>query len=132
VGQESQREKVKKEIEAREASISFLLGVRRRPETPFAPQQFVPAVNRGTPLLISNPTDLVSTLIEDFGLRLSKPEHQEKAPNQPSEDWTRVHERLEAPSSTNQKTKERWRPSFLDLSDIKSNRSPLLFSLIID
>lgn len=79
---------------------------------PFAPRQFVQAINRGTPLLISNPTDPVSALIEDLGFRLSKPEHQSKTPNQPSEAWTRVHERLAVQSATSQKPKERWRPSF--------------------
>ncbi|MCA9872665.1 MAG: response regulator [Ardenticatenaceae bacterium] len=79
---------------------------------PFAPRQFVYAINRGTPLLISNPADPVSALIEDFAFRLSKPGHQSKKPQQPSETWTRVHERLDAQSLPAQKTKERSRPSF--------------------
>jgi len=74
---------------------------------PFASRQFVTAINRGTPLLIGNPTDPISALIEDFAFRLSKPDHQSGTPKQPSEAWMRVHERL----SPNGKGKERTRAS---------------------
>lgn len=74
---------------------------------PFAPKQFVTAINRGTPLFISTPTDPVSALIEDFAFRISKPMHQSQEPKQPSEGWLRVHERLQ-PST---KSKDRSRSS---------------------
>jgi pilus assembly protein CpaE len=74
---------------------------------PFAPKQFVYAINRGTPLLIGNPTDPISALIEDFAFRLSKAEHQNQIPKQPSEAWTRVNERLQPVG----KPKERSRTS---------------------
>ncbi|MBK8987430.1 MAG: response regulator [Chloroflexi bacterium] len=74
---------------------------------PFAPKQFVYAINRGTPLLLGNPTDPVSALIEDFAFRISKPAHQNQAPKQPSEAWLRVNERLQPAA----KPKEKSRPS---------------------
>ena len=43
---------------------------------PFANRQFINAINRGTPLLVSSPTDPLSILIEDFAFQLSKPTHR--------------------------------------------------------
>jgi pilus assembly protein CpaE len=61
---------------------------------PFAPAQFVSAINRGQPLLYNRPDDPISALIEDFSFRLSKEAHQSLPPANPSASWQRVNERL--------------------------------------
>lgn len=67
---------------------------------PFAPRQFITAINRGSPFFMSNPTDPISALLEDFAFRISKANHQSQRPQQPSEAWTRVNERLQHTGKT--------------------------------
>ena len=75
-------------------SIEAALHVPISLEIPFAPEQFVSAINLGKPLLFSNPEDPVSALLEDFAFRLSKEEHRLIPPAVPSSAWSRVNERL--------------------------------------
>ncbi|MFN2222835.1 MAG: response regulator [Chloroflexota bacterium] len=62
---------------------------------PHAPKRFVGAINRGVPMLESDPTDTVSAQIEDFAFRLSKEAHQLIPPPAPGEAWHRVNKRLQ-------------------------------------
>lgn len=75
---------------------------------PFAPKQFVTAINRGTPLILSNPGDPVSALLEDFAFRLSKETHQKEIPAQPSEAWLRMKDRLQAASKPKDRMRSLW------------------------
>lgn len=77
---------------------------------PFAPRRFVRAINHGRPLLFDQPNDPVSALLEDFAFHLSKPEHLEKRPLEPSEAWQRViNRRRQAEKSKREKNKSiRW------------------------
>ncbi|NKQ35931.1 MAG: response regulator [Chloroflexi bacterium] len=80
---------------------------------PFAPDQFIQAVNHGAPLLHHQPNDPVSALLEDFAFRLSKPAHQKEPPSAPSEAWQRVTARLrQTAKDKKEKPKERKRWSF--------------------
>jgi pilus assembly protein CpaE len=62
---------------------------------PYSPKRFIGAINRGVPLLESDPTDPVSGQIEDFAFRLSKESHQLIPPPAPGEAWQRVSQRLQ-------------------------------------
>lgn len=61
---------------------------------PYAPKQFVGAINRGIPLIYGHPENAVSALIEDFAFRLSKEKHQNTPPESPSASWQRLNDRL--------------------------------------
>jgi len=62
-------------------------------EIPFAPDLFIPAVNKGRPPVFDSPTSQVGALLEDFAFQLSKEEHQEQQPETPSAAWQRVARR---------------------------------------
>ena len=94
----------KKITHALKHPISFVL--------PFAPTQFVGAINRGLPLLHHQPEDPVAALLEDFSFRLSKPEHQKKRPFNPSDAWQRVTARLHQSAKEKEQKKGRKRWSF--------------------
>ena len=84
-------------------SVEAALHVPISLEIPFAPEQFVSAINLGKPLLFSNPEDPVSALLEDFAFRLSKEEHRLIPPAVPSSAWSRVNERLSGKETRLQK-----------------------------
>lgn len=94
----------KKIMSALKHPISFVV--------PFAPTQFIGAINHGNPLLYHQPDDPIATLLEDFSFRLSKPRHQKKRPFEPSEAWQRVAARLQQSNKEKEKKKERKRWSF--------------------
>lgn len=79
---------------------------------PFAPTQFISAINRGVPLLYHQPDDPIAALLEDFAFRLSKPEHRKKRPFEPSEAWQRVTARLHQSAKEKEQKKPRKRWSF--------------------
>ena len=75
---------------------------------PFAPIQFIHAINHGTPLLHHQPNDPIAALLEDFAFRLSRVGHKKKRPSEPSEAWMRMATRLHPPAKEKQKERKRW------------------------
>jgi pilus assembly protein CpaE len=61
---------------------------------PFAPEAFVPAINRGAPPVLDTPPSALSALFEDLAYALSKPEHQKQPPANPTPVYQRVAARL--------------------------------------
>lgn len=61
---------------------------------PFASENFVMAINRGTPPILESPPTPLGALFEDWAYTLSKPEHQKQPPAPPSPMYQRVAARL--------------------------------------
>jgi len=59
-----------------------------------SPDKFVEAINKGQPILFSQPEESVSALIEDFAFLLSKERHKKTRPAQPTAGWKRVYKRF--------------------------------------
>jgi len=73
-----------------EAALSFPITLA----IPFVPDRFVEAINKGQPILFSQPEESVSALIEDFAFLLSKERHKKTRPAQPTAGWKRVYKRF--------------------------------------
>lgn len=76
------------------AEIEKLLHKKISLIIPFAPDEFIQALNYGTPPTYISPKDPLGVLFEDFALYVSKDEHRKKKPSNPSEAWHRVAKRL--------------------------------------
>jgi pilus assembly protein CpaE len=63
-------------------------------EIPFAPDAFVPAVNRGRPPVLDSPASEAAVTLEDYAFQLSKKEHTGQPPESPSAAWKRVNRRI--------------------------------------
>jgi pilus assembly protein CpaE len=61
---------------------------------PFAPDEFIASLNQGVPLVIGHPDSGVTSLIEDFAFRLSRPKQLPGPGEQMTPMLTRVRERL--------------------------------------
>ncbi|MBM3128564.1 MAG: response regulator [Chloroflexi bacterium] len=61
---------------------------------PFAPDAFVPAINRGVPPVLETPPTPLAALFEDWAYALSQPEHHKPPPATPSPAYQRVAARL--------------------------------------
>ncbi len=61
---------------------------------PFAGDAATEAINLGQPLTLAAPESAVSTALEDFAFHLSKKDHSEGQPAEPSQAWQRASRRL--------------------------------------
>jgi pilus assembly protein CpaE len=61
---------------------------------PFAPDEFIASLNQGVPLVIGHPDSGVTSLIEDFAFRLSRPKQLPGPGEQMTPMLARVRERL--------------------------------------
>lgn len=61
---------------------------------PYVPDRFVDAINKGQPILFSQPEEPVSALLEDFAFSLSKERHKKTKPALPTAGWKRVYKRF--------------------------------------
>ena len=61
---------------------------------PFASDAATEAINLGRPLALAAPESAVSAAVEDFAFRLSKKDHPEEQPAEPSQAWQRATRRL--------------------------------------
>jgi pilus assembly protein CpaE len=75
-------------------NIEEALGVPITMGIPFTPDRFVQAINQGQPLILAEPTNPVSALIEDYAFYLSKDSRKKTRPVAPSESWKRVYKRF--------------------------------------
>ncbi|MBU0511417.1 MAG: response regulator [Chloroflexi bacterium] len=62
---------------------------------PFAPDVFVPAINLGNPPISDAPDTPIGALLEDFAFLVSKDEHRNKRPKNPTDAWGRVVQRAQ-------------------------------------
>ncbi len=77
---------------------------------PFAPLRFVEAINRGQPILENHPRSDIAIQLEDFAFGLSKEEHREHRPAQPSPAWLRMQERRDMENQAGLKLRQKgWR-----------------------
>jgi pilus assembly protein CpaE len=60
---------------------------------PYVPDVFIEAINFGKPFLHNKPYEMVSALVEDFTLKISKPEHRVSVPSSPTQAWLRAYQR---------------------------------------
>jgi pilus assembly protein CpaE len=74
-----------------EATLKHTLGL----EIPFAPDEFVRAVNMGAPPVLTAPNSRVGRLLEAYACHLSAQEHRAKPPKSPTPAWKRVARRSE-------------------------------------
>jgi len=61
---------------------------------PYAADEFVAALNFGTPPVLSNPESPLGAIFEDMAMALSKDTQRQVRPEQPTPTWKRVAERL--------------------------------------
>jgi pilus assembly protein CpaE len=61
---------------------------------PYLPEKFINAINKGQPLLSTQPNDTVSGLIEDFAFHISQERHRNNRPEEPTDSWKRVYKRF--------------------------------------
>lgn len=73
----------------------------RRPMSliiPFAPEDFIAAINFGRPLFHANPENKLSALLEDFAFHISRDQDKKHPPSTPSEAYNRLAKRLRQPA----------------------------------
>jgi len=62
---------------------------------PYVQDLLVDAINLGQPLLLGNPNEPVSGVLEDFAFHLSQDSHRKSKPSNPTEAWKRVYKRYQ-------------------------------------
>jgi pilus assembly protein CpaE len=62
---------------------------------PFAPSVLIPALNAGTPPVLTRPETEIGALLEDLSFYVSIDAHRTWPPAKPSPSWSRVSKRLE-------------------------------------
>jgi pilus assembly protein CpaE len=75
------------------AKIEEALGLKLAIGLPYDPDLFVQAINIGQPLVLSDPSTVVSGLIEDLAYYLSKDAHKKSQPDNPTPALKRVYKR---------------------------------------
>ena len=75
--------------------IETALGLTAAAMIPYVQDTFVDAINLGQPPLYHKPHELVSALLEDFSLYMSRDEHKKSKPQNPTEMWKRVYKRYQ-------------------------------------
>jgi pilus assembly protein CpaE len=61
---------------------------------PYAADEFIAALNFGTPPVLANPESPLGAIFEDMAMALSKDSQRQMRPEQPTPAWKRVAERL--------------------------------------
>jgi pilus assembly protein CpaE len=62
---------------------------------PYVQDLFVDAINFGQPPVLERPNEMVSGILEDFALYLSKDSHKKTRPEIPTEAWNRAYKRFQ-------------------------------------
>ncbi|MCA9988021.1 MAG: response regulator [Anaerolineales bacterium] len=63
---------------------------------PYAPRQFIDALNRGVPLVVHRPKDPLTAQMEELAFALSREMDQDNEPEKPSTSWLRLAQRQQA------------------------------------
>jgi pilus assembly protein CpaE len=74
---------------------------------PFAPDPMVAAINKGTPVVISEPESPLGMFLEDLAFMVSKSELRNKKPKEPTKAWLRVYSRLKQRSQNKEVIQKR-------------------------
>ena len=61
---------------------------------PFASEQFVRAINYGTPPVLAEPESALGVIFEDLAFWVSKDDHKKQRPEEPTEAWKRLAKRM--------------------------------------
>jgi len=61
---------------------------------PYAADEFIAALNFGTPLVLSNPEGPLGAIFDDMAMALSNEAQRQARPEQPTQAWKRVAERI--------------------------------------
>jgi pilus assembly protein CpaE len=75
--------------------IETALGIQAIAVIPYVQSVFVEAINRGVPPVYDKPQEVITGLLEDFSLYISKDEHKKSKPETPSDTWKRVYKRYQ-------------------------------------
>ena len=75
--------------------IESALGLTAVAMIPYVQDTFVDAINLGQPPIYHRPNELVSALLEDFSLFMSKDDHRKSKPENPTEAGKRVYKRYQ-------------------------------------
>ncbi len=75
--------------------IEAALGMPATAVIPHVQDVFVEAINHGKPPLLDKPHEMISGLLEDFALFMSRDEHKKTKPENPTETWKRVYKRYQ-------------------------------------
>ncbi|MEW6094151.1 MAG: response regulator [Chloroflexota bacterium] len=62
---------------------------------PYIQDAFVEAINYGRPIVLANPDEPISGLLEDMAFMISKDVHKKTKPENPTEAWHRVYKRFQ-------------------------------------
>ncbi|MCD4802248.1 MAG: response regulator [Anaerolineales bacterium] len=60
---------------------------------PYASDELIKGINFGNPPAYVNPNETMGAIFEDLAMAISKQEHRQNKPEQPSDAWTRVLDR---------------------------------------
>jgi pilus assembly protein CpaE len=61
---------------------------------PYASEQFVRAINFGTPPVLEDPASPLGVIFEDLAFWVSQSDHKKQRPNDPTEAWKRLAKRM--------------------------------------
>ena len=75
--------------------IEAALGMQAAAAIPYVQDVFVEAINHGQPFVSVKPQEMISGLLEDFALFLSKDAHRKSKPEKPTEAWKRAYKRYQ-------------------------------------
>jgi len=75
--------------------IEAAMGMEFVATIPHVPDTILEAINLGRPLVLDKPKEPISALLEDFSFFLSKKEHKNAKPENPTETWNRVYKRYQ-------------------------------------
>ena len=82
-------------------------------EIPYSPKEFINGINRGTPIIESNPEGKISSQFELLAFSNSQETHQSIPPANPSHSWHRVNNQLNLFETPGQKKKQKSRSRLL-------------------
>jgi len=77
----------------KQGQIEKALDVSVKLSIPYAPLDFIRAINIGRPLVYGSPTSPVTVLIENAAYQFSKEGHKDMIPAEPTETWKLVSQR---------------------------------------
>ena len=61
---------------------------------PYAPKYFLPALSYGVPIVLKEPESPIGALFEDLSFAISKEEHNQEIPKNPTDTWKRIARRI--------------------------------------
>jgi pilus assembly protein CpaE len=74
---------------------------------PFAPEPMIAAINKGTPVVITEPESPLGMFLEDLTFMVSKTEFKNRKPKEPTKAWLRVYSRLKQRSQNKEEPQKR-------------------------